>query len=154
MLDKGTDKRDNPVVTFSWGALPFNESQFNRNTQRSVCLGKPSWWAINCGALATHTAHTASSCTSFTRTHHITHFINDRCYTISIFHTYFISSNNILYFWNWFHSENVWKHKSFHNRLLPNYASVFTSFLLPLCYSFLTVPPYVTLCFKPKWWKF
>lgn len=51
---QGTDKREYPVVTFSWGALPFNESQFNRNTQRSVCLGGPSWWAINRSTLVTH----------------------------------------------------------------------------------------------------
>ena len=50
---QGTDERDNPVVTFSWGALPFKESQFNKNTQRSVCLGGSSWWAINCYTLVT-----------------------------------------------------------------------------------------------------
>ena len=54
MLNKETDKKHNPVVTFSWGALPFNESQFNRNTQRSVCLDRPSWWAISCSTSATH----------------------------------------------------------------------------------------------------
>ncbi len=69
---QGTDKRHNPVVTFSWGALPFNESQFNRNTQRSVCLGRPSWWAMNC-TLVTHrhrkqhpAVHHFLSLTSFT----------------------------------------------------------------------------------------
>lgn len=54
MLNKETDKKHNPVVTFSWGALPFNESQFNRNTQRSVCLDRPAWWAISCSTSATH----------------------------------------------------------------------------------------------------
>lgn len=34
---QGRDKRKNPVVTFSCEALPFNKSQLNRNTQRSVC---------------------------------------------------------------------------------------------------------------------
>lgn len=57
---QGTDKRHNPVVTFSWGALPFNESQFNRNTQRSVCLGGASWWALNCSTLVTRWHHLLS----------------------------------------------------------------------------------------------
>lgn len=36
MLNK-EETRENPVVTFSSEALPFNKSQLNRNTQRSVC---------------------------------------------------------------------------------------------------------------------
>lgn len=34
MLNKKTDKRLNPVMTFSWGALPFKESQFNKHPQK------------------------------------------------------------------------------------------------------------------------
>lgn len=36
---RGTDERHNAEVTFGRGALPFSESQFNGNEQRSVCLG-------------------------------------------------------------------------------------------------------------------
>lgn len=37
MLNKEETREKNPVVTFSCEALPFNKSQLNRNTQRSVC---------------------------------------------------------------------------------------------------------------------